>query len=161
MRITNRMISDNACDSLQKALSSLVVIQEQLSSGKKINRPSDDPFATHRAINTRGAVMILEQYSKNLTQVKGWVSTTDYALGGVSEALQEARALAIQAANGYLSPNDRECIALRIDELRESVMQLIGQQYAGRFIFSGTKTDTPPFSWTGDDAVYNLSLIHI
>lgn len=155
MRITNRMISDNSLNDLQRVLGDVMAVQEQLSSGKRVNRPSDDPFATHRAISSRGAVMVLEQFSRNVSEIRGWVSTTDYALSNVVDALREVRTLAIQAANGYLTGTDRENIALRIDEFRDTIMQLSRQQFSGRYVFSGTRTGEAPFEWAGSDVVYN------
>lgn len=161
MRITNRMITESSLNDLQKVLENLLKVQEQLSSGKRINRPSDDPFSTHRVISSRGTVLVLEQYAKNISEIKGWVSTTDYALTHVTEALREVRTLAIQAANGYLTDTDRENIALRIDEFREMILQLSSQQYSGRYIFSGTRTGEQPFTWTGTDVTYNGNDAHI
>jgi len=155
MRITNRMISENSLNDLQRALGDVLAVQEQLSTGKRVNRPSDDPFATHRAISSRGAVLVLEQFARNVSEMKGWVSTTDYALSSITEALREVRTLAIQAANGYLTGTDRENIALRVDEFRETIMQLSRQQYAGRHVFSGTRTSEEPFEWTGAGTVYH------
>ncbi|MEJ5187524.1 MAG: flagellin, partial [Candidatus Geothermincolales bacterium] len=67
----------------------------------------------------------------------------------------------IQAANGYLTATDRENIALRVDEFRDTIMQLSKQQYAGRYVFSGTQTGEAPFEWTGTSAVYNGNSEHI
>lgn len=161
MRITNRMVTENSLADLQRVLGDVLAVQEQLSSGKRVNRPSDDPFATHRAVSSRGAVMVLEQYAKNVSEVKGWVSTADYALSNVTDALREVRTLAVQAANGYLTATDRENIALRVDEFRDTVMQLSKQQYAGRYVFSGTLTGEAPFEWTGTGAIYNGNSEHI
>ncbi len=161
MRITNRMISENTLKDLQRVLGEVLAVQEQLSTGKRVNRPSDDPFAAHRAISSRGAVLVLEQYARNVSEIKGWVTTTDYALSNITEALREVRTLAIQAANGYLTGTDRENIALRIDEFRDTIMQLSRQQYAGRYVFSGTRTGEEPFTWTGTDVAYNGNAEHI
>jgi flagellar hook-associated protein 3 FlgL len=155
------MITETSLADLQRVLGKLMEVQEQLSSGKRINRPSDDPFSTHRAVSSRGALLVLEQFEKNINEIKGWVSTTDYALTHVTEALREVRTLAVQAANGYLEDTDRESIALRIDEYREMIFQLSQQQYSGRYIFSGTRTGEQPFTWTGSDVVYNGNDAHM
>ncbi len=161
MRITNRLIVETSLNDLQKILRKLLGVQEKLSSGKRVNRPSDDPFSTHKAISSRGAVVVLEQFSRNIEEIRGWVSATDSTLSTVTEALREVRTLAIQAANSTLSPSDRENIALRIDEYKEMVFQLSGERYNGRYLFSGTRTMERPFTWNGEEVVYGGNDAHM
>lgn len=161
MRITDKMIADGAGNDLQRALARLLGVQEKLSSGKRVNRPSDDPFATHRAISSRGSILVLEQFRRNISEIKGWVSATDQTLMRVNDLLRDARTLAIQAANGYLTASDRENIALRIDEMREGLLQASQEKFAGRYIFSGTRTGDKPFTWTGSEVEYNGNDTHM
>lgn len=155
MRITNKMASDRALSDLYRTMGRLMEAEEQLSSMKRVNRPSDDPFSTHEAISARGQVLLLTQYSKNITNVSGWVGATDTALSSVTDALQSVRTLAVSAANSYLDSTDRESIALQIDQQAESILQLSNQTFSGRYIFSGTRTSTEPFSLTAGGVSYN------
>ncbi|MEJ5187511.1 MAG: flagellin, partial [Candidatus Geothermincolales bacterium] len=77
------------------------------------------------------------------------------------DALIEVRTLAIQAANDTLSPSDRENIAQRMDEFNELIFKLTHERYSGRYVFSGTRTDDPPFVRDGDDVVYQGNSAHI
>lgn len=161
MRITNRMAHEMVLADLQRSLGSMMKSQEKLSTAKRVNRPSDDPTAAHRAISSRAQLMVLDQFNRNIGEVKAWVNTTEYALRSVSDALIEVRTLAIQAANDTLSPSDRENIAQRIDEFNELIFKLTHERYSGRYVFSGTRTDDPPFVRDGDDVIYQGNSAHI
>jgi len=161
MRITNRMAHEMVLGDLQRSLESLMRSQEKLSTARRVNRPSDDPTAAHRAISSRAQLMVLDQFSRNIGEVKAWVNTTEYALRAVSDSLIEVRTLVIQAANGTLSPSDRENIAQRVEEFKEHIFQLTHERYSGRYVFSGTRTGEPPFVRSGDDVIYQGNSAHI
>ncbi len=161
MRITNRMAHEMVLADLQRSLDNLMRAQERLSTAKRVNRPSDDPTAAHRTISSRAQLMVLEQFSRNIGEVKAWVTTTEFALRAVSDSLVEVRTLVIQAANGTLSPADRKNIAQRIDEFNEHIFKLTHERYSGRYVFSGTRSGEPPFVRHGDDVVYQGNSAHI
>jgi flagellar hook-associated protein 3 FlgL len=129
--------------------------QGQLASMKRVNKPSDDPFATQKAISSRSQLMLLTQYKSNISEISTWSSATEQCLAGVNDCFQEVRNLVVSAASGTLGQQEREAIAGRIDEFRESVLEFANTQAAGRYLFSGSLTETEPFTWTGADVVYN------
>jgi len=161
MRVTNRMANQMVLADLQRSLENLMRAQEKLSTGRRVNRPSDDPTAAHRAVSSRAQLVVLEQFSRNIGEVKAWVATTEYALRAASDSLIEVRTLAIQAANGTLSGSDRENIAQRIDEFNEHIFQLTHERHSGRYVFSGTRTGEAPFERSGDDVVYLGNAAHM
>ncbi len=154
MRVTNRMAKELVLADLQRGLEALMRAQEKLATGRRVNRPSDDPAAAHRAVSSRAQLLVLNQFSRNMGEARAWMATTEYALQGVSDSLIEVRTLAIQAANGTLSDSDRENIAQLVDSLNEHIFKLTQERYSGRYVFSGTRTDRPPFERSGDDVVY-------
>lgn len=145
MRITSRMSYNNAMYGIENSLSRLYQVQEQLSTGKRVNRPSDDPFAAHQAISSRTRISFLEQYMDNARYTETWANNTDSTLSNVIGTLQDTRVLAVQAINDTLAPAQREAIADQVDQQRAALMQLSAEQVGGSFLFSGTKTSTVPF----------------
>jgi flagellar hook-associated protein 3 FlgL len=152
MRITTMMTSRTTLRDLNDDLGRLSKLQEQLSSGKRITRPSDDPYGTSRALGLRSEVTGLQQFQRNVADGTGWLNTGDTALSQMSDALQRVRELVIQGSNDAVGAQARMSIADEIDQLTESVKQEASVRYGGRYVFSGTATDTAPYVLGGSDA---------
>jgi flagellar hook-associated protein 3 FlgL len=151
MRVTTLMSSRATLRDLNDGLSRLTRLQSQLSSGKQITRPSDDPYGTSRALGLRGELGGLDQYQRNVDDGTGWLNTSDTALGQMSDVLGRVRELLVQGGTDTAGPAARAAMADEIDQLAESVKQEADVQYGGRSIFSGTATDTPPYALGGAD----------
>lgn len=149
MRVTTLMSSRAVVRDLHSGLGKLSSLQDRLSSGKQITRPSDDPYGTSRALSLRGELGGLEQYQRNVGDGIGWLNTCDTALSQVSDSLQRVRELLIKAGNDASGPQARSAIADEIDQLIDGVKQEANVQYGGRFVFSGTATDTAPWPLVG------------
>jgi flagellar hook-associated protein 3 FlgL len=141
MRVTNSMMISNMMRNLGKNTERLSKYQNQLDSGKKISAPSDDPVVAARALKLRTDVAKVEQYQKNLNDSKSWLDATDEALGKMNEVLQRARELSVQAATGSNTVEETQKIELEINQLKIQTIHLANSTYAGRYIFSGFKTD--------------------
>jgi flagellar hook-associated protein 3 FlgL len=152
MRVTSLMSSRAIVRDLNDNLSRMSTLQQRLSSGKQITRPSDDPYGTSRALALRGELAGLDQYQSNVGDGTAWLNTCDTALGQVSDSLQRVRELLIQGGNDAAGPEARNAIADEIDQLIDGVKQEADVQYAGRYVFSGTATDTAPYPLGGPDA---------
>ncbi|MBS1869790.1 MAG: flagellar hook-associated protein FlgL [Actinobacteria bacterium] len=151
MRVTQLMSSRATLRDLNDGLSRLSRLQDQLSSGKQIARPSDDPYGTSRALSLRGELGGLDQYQRNVDDGTAWLNTTDTALGQMSDVLARVRELLVQGGNDTAGPSERGAMADEIDQLAESVKQEADVQYSGRYLFSGTATDTAPYALGGAD----------
>jgi flagellar hook-associated protein 3 FlgL len=125
-------------------------IQEKLSSGKQINRPSDDPSGARKVLGLKGKESQVQQYSDNVMATKEQINFTFNTLDGIYEILSQIKSLTIQASNDTLGQPERQVIAAELNELMESVLQNVNTDNNGRYIFSGTKTSTSPFSGTRD-----------
>jgi flagellar hook-associated protein 3 FlgL len=163
-RITDSMTSRLVLSDIENISSQLSKTQQQLSSGKQITRPSDDPFGTSRALLYRSELASNQQYQKNADDASSWQSVTDTALSGISNFALRARDLVVQGANGATDQTGRDAIAAEIDQITDSIKTEANQQYAGRYVFSGSATQTPPFKLGGtppDDTFYgnNDSLV--
>jgi flagellar hook-associated protein 3 FlgL len=151
MRVTTLMSSRATLRDLNDGLSRLSRLQNQLSSGKQITRPSDDPYGTSRALALRGELGGLDQYQRNVDDGTGWLNTSDTALGQMSDVLARVRELLVNGGNDTAGPAARNAMADEIDQLAESVKQEANVQYGGRYVFSGTATDTAPYVLGGVD----------
>lgn len=152
MRVTTLMSTRMIVRDLHNGLGRLSEIQQRLSSGKQITRPSDDPYATSRALGLRGEVAGLEQYQRNVADGIGWLNTTDTALSQIADLLHRVRELLVQAGNDTAGVQARTAIADEVEQLLDAVKQEANVQYGGRYVFAGTATDTAPWPVAGPDA---------
>lgn len=147
MRVTQSMLSNNTVRNLMTSYNKMNKLQEQATSGKRVNRPSDDPEAAMKSIGFRNQVDKIDQYKKNLIEVNNYLDSSDDALDGVGQALQRAKELVTNAASsGTMKPEDKEFIKIELKQLQEQIQDLANTQVMDKYIFSGTKTDTPLYN---------------
>lgn len=145
MRVTQSMLSGNMLRNLSNSYSKLGKLQEQITTGKKVNRPSDDPVVAMKGIHYRTELNNVKQFSRNIGEAYNWLDTTDNTFDKIGSALQRARELMVQASSDTTTPDDREKINSELKQLREHVQDLANTKIGNRYIFSGTKTTTPPY----------------
>src|SRR3954454_15506139 len=153
-RITQLMTSRSILADLNDVSTRLAKTQQRMSSGKQIERPSDDPYGTSRALSLRSDVAATQQYQRNVGEAEAWQNVTDAALSKLSDVVNRARELAIQGASDSAGPAARQAAAAEIDQLIASVKQEANASYGGRYVFAGTATSTQPYVVGGGDA-YN------
>jgi flagellar hook-associated protein 3 FlgL len=151
MRITEGMTARTVLQDLGSAKSRLAASQREISSGKRITRPSDDPFGTGRTLQLSGELEGFRQYKSNVDDGTGWVSATETALSRITDTVQRARELLVQGGNDSNGQVAREGIAAEIEALTEAVKQEANVTYDGRFIFAGTATETRPYELGAGD----------
>ncbi len=145
MRVTQSMLSNNMLRNLSASYNKMGKLQDQLVTGKKVNRPSDDPVVAMKGIGYRTTVNKIAQFQRNLGEVNNWIDSSDDALDHVGQVMHRAKELATNMANGTLTPEDRKKIQSEIDQLREQIQDLANTKVGDKYIFSGTKTDKPLF----------------
>jgi len=156
MRVTQHSMSLNSLANVQASLNRTARLQEQMSSGKVLNRPSDSPTGTVTSLSLRSQISAQEQYAANAQDGAAWLGTLDTALQSVGSALQRVRDLAVQAANtGSLDPKARQAMAAEITTLREGLTGLANATYLGRPVFGGTTAggrafDPTTYAYVGD-----------
>jgi len=150
-RVTERSISGHILAGLQGNLSRLGDIQQQLSSGKQISKPSDSPTGTVAAMQYRGDLATVKQYSRNAADGIGWLGTADTALSGVMDQVQRARALVLQGMSSGTggSADAREAIASEVDQIHDATIGLANTRYGDRPIFGGTTSSVAAYDATG------------
>jgi flagellar hook-associated protein 3 FlgL len=144
MRITSQMLTDDSIRQLQGNIQRLAKSQEQVSTTRRLNRPSDDPSETRTAVKLHDSLAELDQFQRNIDSADRTLSATDAALSSAGEIVQRARELAIQGANGSLSTTDRQAIGVEVDQLLSALFEQARAKSAGSYLFSGFRTDVPP-----------------
>lgn len=150
MRISDRILFDGVRANLQHNLGQVARVGEELASGRRLHAPSDDPVATAQALRHRRDLALNQQYLRGVDAARARLSAVDQALGGLTETLQRARELALQAGSGVLGTDQMQAIGVELNQLVQHAIQLGNTSFAGQFLFAGTKTTTPPFVPTGD-----------
>lgn len=148
MRVTQSMLSNNMLRNLSNSYTKMGQLQSQVETGKKVNRPSDDPVVVMKGIGYRTTLGRVQQYQRNIGEVNNWLDTSDDTLDKVNSALQRTNELLVQAANGTTTSDDREKIKSELSQLRQHVQDLANTKIGEKYIFSGTKTTTAPFDKT-------------
>ena len=128
--------------------------QEQMASGHRILLPSDDPLGTNQALRLQTHLNNLNIYTNNIENATSELSTAEGALTQVQSVVQRAKELAVQASNDTYSNTQRQAIAQEFTTLIDSVVQQANSTYAGKYIFSGFKTDTIPFTRSATGVSY-------
>jgi flagellar hook-associated protein 3 FlgL len=149
-RITDRTAALGSLASLQASAGRLAALQNQLSSGRQITKPSDDPVGTERALALRGDLKRTNQYSANASSGLGWLSQVDGTMTSIMNQLQKVRSLTLQGLNtGTNDAASNAAIADNIDQLRSSMLSLANTTSEGRPIFGGTTAGSVAFDSSG------------
>ncbi|SFL22197.1 flagellar hook-associated protein FlgL [Halanaerobium salsuginis] len=145
MRVTNSMMIRNMLDHLETNMGDLNDLNEQLSSGKVFQMPSDAPIKVSDSMNYKSQLNRNEQFQRNVGQTENWLNTTESALKSGTEVIQRARELTIKTANDSLTSGDRKMVAKEMKELRDELIDISNAKLGDSYIFSGQKTDAKPF----------------
>ena len=155
MRISQSMISNNMLRNISGSYGNLNKYMNQLSSGKKITRPSDDPVVAMKGMSYRSQLSNIKQYERNIGEVHNWINSADEAMHEVTQMLHRMNDLTLQATNGTNDEADRMNIAKEIDQLLDQMVDLANTRVNDKYMFNGTDTTgyidpdtgerTPPF----------------
>jgi flagellar hook-associated protein 3 FlgL len=157
-RITTGMLQRGVLTDLNRNTNQLSRTQNKLSSGKQITRPSDDPAGASKALTLRESIKGTQQHQRNVQDGTSWADATEAALSSMTDVVQRARELVIEGASEGSSSDAREAIAKEIDQLAAALKEQANTQFAGRYLFSGTATDTAPYG-SGDTYAGNTGSI--
>jgi flagellar hook-associated protein 3 FlgL len=150
-RVTTQMTSQTLLADINQALDRIDTTQQELSTGKRINQPSDDPYGTSLSLQLDNQLADLTSYNNNVTDGTGWAQAGNTALSDVTNAVQRVRELALEAANGTQSKADMQASADEVNQLVEEIKQDANSQYNGQYIFSGSATSTAPYQSGAND----------
>lgn len=145
MRVTQSMLSNNMLRNLSSSYNKMGKLQDQLNTGKKVNRPSDDPVVAMKGIAYRHQVAKVEQFKRNVGDVHNWLDSTDAALDNAGQILHRARELMVNVPTDSMTHEDRKKIAEELKQLQEGMRDVANSKVGDKYIFSGTKTGSPLF----------------
>ena len=138
MRISSIQAFNNGVNGIGRNYSDVIRTQEQISSGKRILTPADDPVASVRLLQLEQQQALLTQYKDNLTAAKNSLTQEETTLNSTVSVLQRIRELAVQAGGGALSAADRKSIAKELSEREGELLNLMNSRNArGEYLFSG------------------------
>jgi flagellar hook-associated protein 3 FlgL len=140
----------------------------ELSTGRRVNQPSDDPAASAVLVQNHDQTTFTARYLQSLGSLQGQFQTADSALSSVILALQRAITLGVEGANGTLSDGDRAAIAAELQGIQDQLVSLANTSFQGTPLFAGTQTSSPPFvkdgtspsgvRYDGNDIINNIQI---
>lgn len=144
MRITNTMMRNNSLLNMQKNKAAYNKYLEQYNTQKKISRPSDDPTIAVRALKYRSTLVEIKQYKSNINDARAWMDATETYLKDVNGRMEEMISYCTQAATGTYSAEQRQDIVTQLKQYAHYIYeQNANADYAGRYLFTGYRTDVP------------------
>ncbi|WP_448642583.1 flagellar hook-associated protein FlgL [Geodermatophilus sp. URMC 63] len=150
MRITQRAVTQTALQGLNRNLSDLGKLQQQLTSGKVVSKPSDSPSGVNRAMQVRQDQAAAAQHARNISDAQGWMDFTDTTLQSMVTQVNRVRDLTVQASNtSTLSASGQQAISTEVAALRESLLGLANQSVDGRPLFGGITSGATAYDATG------------
>jgi flagellar hook-associated protein 3 FlgL len=147
-RITNNMLSRSVLSDLNDIAAKQAQTRREMSSGKAITKPSDDPYAAGRAISLRSDLAGIKQHERNVQEAQGWMTVTSTALSQITDMAQTARQLVVQGSTDTLPQESRNAIADQIDQLIAGMKQEANATYDGRYVLAGNRTNVRPYDST-------------
>lgn len=158
MRITNKIIQRNNLTNINTNKIYQDRLSTQMSTQKKINRPSDDPVVAIRALRLRSSVTeVTQYYSKNIPDAESWLNVTEGALNNLSKIITNMIGQCTKGANGDLKNSDRQIILEQLKALKDEVYSTGDADYAGRYVFTGYRTDTSLAFTEEETKKYNIT----
>jgi len=154
MRVTNSMIASNTVFNMQRSISRLLELQVQLSTGRQINKPSDNPIGVQSDLNYRTELAKNAQYQNNNNQALTWMQNYDSSLSDLKNLYTSAKEIAIAMSNGTYDELTRQGSAEEISSILDQMIQLANSEQEGRFVFSGYRTDQKPLVISANGVVY-------
>ncbi|MEK4883558.1 flagellar hook-associated protein FlgL [Bacillus sp. FSL W8-0223] len=144
MRVTQSMLSNNMLRNLSSSYERLSKYQDQISTGKKVNRPSDDPVVVMKGISYRADLSEVQQYKRNFSEAYNWIENSDAALDNAGQALQRIRELVVEASNDTYDASQRQVISAEIKQLRDHLAEVANTKFGDKYLFNGANTTKKP-----------------
>jgi flagellar hook-associated protein 3 FlgL len=163
MRITTKMFYDRVLSDMRKNMETIFKASEQISTQKKINRPSDDPTVMSRIIGYTTHISAIGEYKRAIDSAKGFLDAADSSFSGLNDILIRAKELALAGATGTTDANSRLMMAKEVGVLFESSVGIANTKVGDRYIFSGYKSDMAPIDvntgeFIADTNIFEMSI---
>lgn len=159
MRVTSGMMSNHLLNNLNRTASKMNNTQTQMTTGMKINKPSDDPTGITYSLRYRQELSSNEQYQRNTDSALSWLEFNDNMLTEVGSVMQRVRELTVQASTGTNSQESLDSISAEVKQLKEQMIDIGNSQFNGKYIFNGEVYDQKPYNFTKTDGVSDTSAV--
>ncbi len=156
MRVTENTFTRNYLTNINNSRGRMSKLQNQLSSGKRVQNASDDPEAAERILRTKTSIARLEQYQANVADGQATMTSTGHALDRFTDLMTEVKDVLSKARSGSGTPN-LETYADQIDQLITDAVQIANTKFNGKYVFGGTQTTDPPFILAADRSNVTLN----
>lgn len=157
MRIATKTMYDSVIRNLGATSTEMTRANETVSSGKKIQKLSDDPVGMVTVLDIRSSLSEINQMERNISMGRSWLTSAESALTQVEDLLSTTKALAVQMSTDTMDSTQRRNAAALVDGYLDQIVSLANSQVGGRYIFGGTNTDTMSFTMNeaGTEVIYN------
>ncbi|MGP7818534.1 flagellar hook-associated protein FlgL [Niallia sp. 01092] len=155
MRVTQSMLSNNNIKYISQSYSELQRLSDQITTGKKITKPSEDPVVAMKGMRYRTEVVEVEQYQRNLNEGYNWMENADSTLDEATKILQRFRELTVQASNDTYDKTARNNIANEMTTLQQHMVTLAETKVGEKYIYNGTNTSNSPINLNQMDMEYS------
>jgi len=144
MRIATSTLYDSQANSIDNLVSQQQQLGQELSSGKQLNSPSDDPMLIAQDLEVRASIAAERQGSTNITNASAQLTTVDGALSSLTDIMQKARGIAVEAASSLANASQQQALATQVDSLLQEAIGVANTQYGGKYVFAGTAGPSSP-----------------
>ena len=169
MRVTDSLQTNTLMNNIENSLSNYNLIQQQISTGKRLNHMSDDPIGGSQSLALHASLVDNAQYQNNADAATSFLSATDNALSSANNLLQSAKQVAVSGANGTQTPQDLQALGDQVTSIIRQLTQIANTDLHGKYLFGGTQTQTPPYvapttgtdptpSYVGDNGIITATL---
>jgi len=152
VRITEGIVSRRVMSDLGRTRARIADGQEQVSTGKRLVRPSVDALATERAMRLKADLAETRQHQRNVADAQDWLDVTDDALGTIGDVIHRVREIVVQGANPTVNAEDRGALAKEVEYLVDQVKSAANARFGEQYVMAGRATDVQPYAPGGSDA---------
>jgi len=165
MRVTNRDLYYQLVRDIGNVSEKMIDLNKQISSAKRINKPSEDPVGMASVLVSRTELNAFNQFSDNIIYGRGWLNSTDTILQELDNLLARASELATAQSSDTATADTRVGAAAEVNEIYEHILGLANSKYGNKYMFGGTITQTAPFEdvagvaqYQGNDDTFSIKI---
>ncbi|OWA36179.1 flagellar hook-associated protein 3 [Saccharibacillus sp. O16] len=145
IRMTSNMMSSTLLGNLNRNMYNMDSLENQISSGRKISKPSDDPVGVTYALRYRSQLAGNEQFQRSTDSAQSWLDETDSQMGSASDVMTRLKELMVQASTGTYSDTDMQAAANEVEQLKKQLVDIGNSKFGGKFIFNGQDYGSIPY----------------
>jgi flagellar hook-associated protein 3 FlgL len=157
LRVTQSMLNTQLLRNITNNMSRMNTLQNQLSTGMKINKPSDDPVGITFALRYRSELQANDQYAENVSSTLSQLQYADTTVGQAGDVMQRFRELLVTGANGTYEQTSLDAMQIEIKQLYNQMIEIGNSQFNGKQMFNGELTGTKPYPTTAIDEAVDLN----